>query len=196
MTVSSGGSVQFTEYGSGTKTGTTAYRLAVDSSGNIIEEGLGAGAVDGAGATNQVTFWSDTDTVSGSNAFTWDGSTLSIVGTLEASEKSFVIPHPTKENKKLVYGVLEGPEHAVYCRGKINSNVIELPEEWTGLVDEESITVQLTSIGSHQNLYVVDIKDNKVFIKNGNTFTSKINAFYYVQGTRKDVKPLVTERDI
>ena len=189
-------SLQISGYGSGTHTGTTAYRLAVDASGNIIEEGLGAGAVDGAGATNQVTVWSDSDTVSGSGDFTWDGSTLSINGTLEASEKSFVIPHPTKENRKLVYGVLEGPEHAVYCRGKINSNVIELPEEWTGLVDEESITVQLTSIGKHQNLYVADIKDNKVFIKNGNLLGSSINAFYFIQGTRKDVKPLVTERDI
>jgi hypothetical protein len=120
---------------------------------------------------------------------------LTINGTLEATEKSFVINHPTQENKKLVYGVLEGPEHAVYCRGKINTNVIELPEEWTGLVDEDTITVQLTSIGKHQNLYVEDIRDNKVFIRNANTFSSKINAFYYVQGTRKDVKPLVTVRD-
>ena len=95
----------------------------------------------------------------------------------------------------MIYGVLEGPEHAVYVRGKINGEVIELPEEWTGLVDEGSITVQLTSIGSHQNLYVADIKDNKIFIKNGNTFSSKINAFYFIQGTRKDVKPLITERD-
>lgn len=35
--VNGGGSVQFTEYGSGTNTGTPAYTLAVDSSGNIIE---------------------------------------------------------------------------------------------------------------------------------------------------------------
>jgi len=189
------GSVKFQMYGQGDYTGTTAYRLAVDSSGNIIEESLGAGAVDGAGAANQVTVWSDSDTVSGSGDFTWDGTTLSINGTLEASEKSFNIKHPTKEDKRLIYGVLEGPEHAVYVRGKINTNVIELPEEWTGLVDEDTITVQLTSIGSHQNLYVVDIKDNKIFIKNGNTFSSKINAFYFVQGTRKDVKPLITERD-
>ena len=194
--ISGSGAIKFNEYGSGTNTGTTTYRLAVDSSGNVIEEPLGAGAVDGAGSANAVTFWTDSDTISGSQDITWDGSTLSINGTLEASEKSFVIPHPTKEGKKLVYGVLEGPEHAVYCRGKINTNVIELPEEWTGLVDEESITVQLTSIGSHQNLYVSDIRDNKVFIKNGNVLSSKINAFYFIQGTRKDIKPLVTERDI
>jgi hypothetical protein len=55
--------------------------------------------------------------------------------------------------------------------------------------------VQLTPIGKHQNLYVVDIKDNKVFIKNGDLLTSKINAYYYIQATRKDIKPLTTVRE-
>ncbi len=124
-----------------------------------------------------------------------DEFAIYINGTLEATEKSFVIDHPLLPGKKLVYGVLEGPEHAVYCRGKISGEVIQLPEEWTGLVDQESITVQLTPIGKHQNLYVVDIKDNKVFIKNGDLLTSKINAYYYIQATRKDIKPLTTVRE-
>ena len=201
--VNTNGTAQLTAYGSGTVTGTAAYNLQVDANGNIIETdvttgggGSGDGNVTGSGASNQVAYWANSEELAGSNNFTWNGSTLSINGTLEATEKSFVINHPTKEDKKLIYGVLEGPEHAVYCRGKINSEVLELPEEWTGLVDEESITVQLTSIGKHQNLYVTDIRDNKIFIKNGNTFSSKINAFYFVQGTRKDIKPLVTERDV
>ena len=89
---------------------------------------------------------------------------------------------------------MEGPEHGVYVRGKIEGNVIQLPEEWTGLVDEDTITVQLTSIGSHQNLYVSDMRDNKVFIKNGNTFSSKIKAFYFIQAMRKDIDKLQTVR--
>ena len=119
-------------------------------------------------------------------------SDISTTGTLEAAVKSFVIPHPTKPGKKLKYGVLEGPEHAVYYRGITTTGTIDLPEEWTGLVAEDSITVQLTSIGSHQNLYVSEIKDNTIFIKNGNTFSSKINAYYLVHGTRKDVDKLKT----
>jgi len=151
--------------------------------------------VDGTGASTQVTYWSDTDTVTGDANFTWDGSTLSITGVLEASEKSFVIDHPTKQDYKLVYGALEGPEHGVYCRGRVPKNgIIELPEEWTGLVDEDTITVQLTPIGKHQNLYVEDIYDNKVEVKNGDLLSSKTNAFYFIQGTRKDVKPLQTLR--
>ena len=117
---------------------------------------------------------------------------ISIDGTLEAAVKSFVIPHPTRPGNKLKYGVLEGPEHAVYYRGKTTTSTIELPEEWVGLVDEDTITVQLTPIGQHQNLYVSEIKDNKIFIKNGNMFSSKIQAYYLVHGTRKDVDPLET----
>ncbi len=55
--------------------------------------------------------------------------------------------HPTKEGWRLRYGVLEGPEHGVYFRGKATENVILLPEYWTGLVYEESISVHLTPIG-------------------------------------------------
>ena len=186
------GQLQLSQYGSGTFTGTATKTLAVTSNGTVIELDVSS---NGTGVANEVAFWKDTDTVSGSQDFTWDGTTLSINGVLEANEKSFVIEHPTQPGKKLVYGVLEGPEHAVYCRGKISGEVIELPEEWTGLVHEDSITVQLTSIGKHQNLYVVDIRDNKVFIKNGDLLTSKINAYYYIQATRKDTKPLQTVRD-
>ena len=159
--------------------------------------------------TNSTYYPMFTDGTSGNRRAYVDASTLTynastdtltvgrlvVEGVIEAAEKSFNIPHPTQPGKRLIYGVLEGPEHAVYVRGKISSEVIELPEEWTGLVDENTITVQLTAIGKHQNLYVVDIKDNKVFIKNGDLLSSKINAFYYIQGTRKDTKPLQTVRD-
>ena len=192
FSIASTGQLRANFYGSGTFTGTPTKTLAVTSNGTVIEIDVSS---NGTGVANEVAFWKDTDTVSGSQDFTWDGTTLSINGVLEANEKSFVIDHPTQEGKKLVYGVLEGPEHAVYCRGKVSGEVIELPEEWTGLVHEDSITVQLTSIGKHQNLYVVNIRDNKVFIKNGDLLTSKINAYYYIQATRKDTKPLQTVRD-
>lgn len=188
--------IQLEKYGVGNKTGTPAYNLQVDSSGNIVETAAAAtSAVGGSGVAEEVAVWSSASNVSGSQAFTWNGDRLFIDGVMEAREKSFNIKHPTKENKRLIYGVLEGPEHGVYCRGKVEGKVIELPEEWTGLVDEDTITVQLTSIGKHQNLYVKDIKDNKIFISNGNLLSSSIKAFYFVQAMRKDVKPLVTERD-
>ena len=53
-------------YGSGTHTGTAAYKLAVDSSGNIIETAVGAGQVDGSGTANKLALWTDTDTIGNS----------------------------------------------------------------------------------------------------------------------------------
>lgn len=121
-------------------------------------------------------------------------SNLTIVGSLSAASKSFLIPHPTKEGWKLRYGSLEGPENGVYIRGKLKGkNVIELPEYWTKLVDPDSITVTLTPIGKHQKLYVEDIKDNKVYVGNDGLFAGEINCFFVVYGERVDIDKLVVE---
>jgi hypothetical protein len=106
-----------------------------------------------------------------------------------AQTKSFVIDHQSKPNHKLCHGSLEGPENGVYVRGRTNTNVIELPEYWTWLVDDESITVTLTPIGTHQNLYVEKIEDNKVYIGGD----ANINCFYMINAERKDVDKLIVE---
>ena len=118
---------------------------------------------------------------------------FTLKGTLYAASKSFLIPHPTKESKKLRYGSLEGPENGVYIRGKLKGNVIELPEYWTKLVDPNSITVNLTPIGKHQKLYVEDIRDNKVFVANEGMFASEPNCFYTVFAERVDIAKLEVE---
>ena len=126
----------------------------------------------------------------------YDGSTLSITGAttmtgaLTAASKSFDIPHPTKDGFRLRYGVLEGPEHGVYVRGIATSKVIELPDYWTGLVHENSITIQLTPIGSATLHYLVKIEDNKVYI---DSETSNINVSFFIQAERKDVEKVLIE---
>lgn len=112
---------------------------------------------------------------------------LYVNGAFAATSKSFKIPHPTKENYDLVYGSLEGPEHAVYVRGKA-TDVIELPDYWVALVDENTLTVQLTPIGNHMS-WVEKIEDNKVYIGGG-------EAFYFVQAARKDIEPLEVEVEL
>ena len=42
---------------------------------------------------------------------------VEITGHLSATTKSFNIPHPLHEDKRLVYGCLEGPEYGMYARG-------------------------------------------------------------------------------
>lgn len=119
---------------------------------------------------------------------------LEVNGSFAATTKSFVIDHPTKEGMKLRYGSLEGPENGVYVRGKLKgSNIIELPDYWTGLVDEDSITVNLTPIGKHQKLYVEDVSNNKIVVGNDNLLSKEINCFYVVYAERKDVEKLVVE---
>jgi hypothetical protein len=114
-------------------------------------------------------------------------------GTLTATVKSFIIDHPTKENKKLQYGVLEGPEHSVYVRGKLtNTNVIQLPDYWHALVHEDSITVNLTSIGKPQEIWVEEITDTYITV---GSLAENINCFYAVFAERKDIDKLITEFD-
>ena len=127
---------------------------------------------------------------------TFDGTTLAITGdttmtgALTAASKSFDIPHPTKEGFRLRYGVLEGPEHGVYIRGIVTTRTIELPDYWTGLVHENSITIQLTPIGLATLHYLVKIEDNKVYI---DSETSVINANFFIQAERKDVEKVLIE---
>lgn len=105
------------------------------------------------------------------------------------SKKPFDILHPTKEGHRLRYVCLEGPNAEVYVRGKSKSNVIELPDYWVGLVDEESITVHLTPVGFNQNLYVESIRNNKITIAGAETY----NFQYIAYGERKDVSKNITE---
>ncbi len=110
--------------------------------------------------------------------------------------KYFDIPHPTKENKRLVHGSLEGPENGVYVRGRLTgNNVIELPDYWRGLVDPASITVSLTQIGSSQDLIVDKIEwGSRIVIRSGSA--SNIDCYYTVNATRKDLAPLEVEQDV
>jgi len=120
------------------------------------------------------------------------GTTGTFSGKVTAASKSFLINHPTKKGKKLEHGSLEGPENGVYVRGKVEkNNVIELPEYWTGLVNEDTITVQLTPMGSFQKLYVKEIKDNKVYVEKSGF--GKPSFFYNVYGERKDIEKMKVE---
>ena len=154
--------------------------------------GGGGGAV--AGGDTQVQF-NDGGNFGADGEFTFNktSNTLTIGGPLIATSKSFDIKHPTKKGKRLRYGSLEGPENGVYIRGRTNSSKINLPDYWTGLVDEETITVELTPIGNHQKLYVEDIANNVVTIGNDNMIKKDINCFYTIYGERKDIDKLTVE---
>jgi hypothetical protein len=123
---------------------------------------------------------------------------VDVAGNLRATTKSFDIPHPTKEGARLVYGVLEGPEHGVYHRGTVEGNgviQINLPEYWHKLVGDQ-YTIQLTPWGNY-NVCINSKTENYFTIQLVGDFISRkfknIKVDYIVHGSRLDA-PLETEQ--
>lgn len=125
---------------------------------------------------------------------------LEVNGSFAASTKSFVIDHQELPGRRLVHATLEGPEHAVFVRGRSNSLVIEFPDYWTWLIDESTVTVHLTAIGSPDTYYVEKVENNKAYIavdRKSSIFKKllskpKIDFYYMINAERKDVDKLQT----
>ena len=169
--------------------------LTVSQGGNITMDG--GGTLDTGGGSLNTTGGS-IDTNGGNISLgigalngTVPGSAVN-VDVVTATIKNFVIDHPSpeKEGYKLRHSSLEGPEIAVYYRGKSTSNIIDLPDYWVDLVEEESITVNLTPFGSPCQHYIEDIRDNQVII---GCACGTPNYHFTVYGERKDVEKLVVE---
>jgi hypothetical protein len=73
----------------------------------------------------------------------------------------------------------------------IDGNIIELPDYWEGLVDEETIGVSLTSIGVYQELFVEKIESSKIKIRNN--LSGPINCYYTITAERKDTSKNIPE---
>lgn len=123
---------------------------------------------------------------------------IDVNGNLRATTKSFDIPHPTKEGMRLVYGVLEGPEHGVYHRGTVEGKdklKVELPEYWHKLVGE-NYSVQLTSWGPYA-VHLVEKTEHYFIIQLSSNFVMRklktIKVDYVVHGARLDA-PLEIEQ--
>ena len=104
--------------------------------------------------------------------------------------KTFDMPHPNQDGYRLRHACIEGPEIAVYCRGRCTGTEIILPSYWKNLVHEDSITVQLTPIGVQQKIIVKEFDNEKVVLESD---IGNIDCFYMICGERKDVNPLLTE---
>ena len=98
--------------------------------------------------------------------------------------KSFDIEHPNKKGWRLRHVCVEGPESAVYIRGKLKgTHVIDIPDYWQGLVDYDTITVNLTPCGKPDlSLYVKEIKDNKIILSSDHL--TQVECFYQVWANR------------
>lgn len=155
-----------------------------------------AGVKSQTGASISTGFKIGIERIIGVGGVTGVGQVLGIGGVVDGSgnvlsaKKNFDIPHPTKQGWRLAHSCVEGPEAAVYVRGKTQEKTIQLPEYWTGLVDESSITVSLTPIGKYQELYVKTVTDNKIEI---GCDQETCEYYYHVWGERKDTEKLIPE---
>ena len=178
--------------------------LAIKTDGNVVIDGdnktiqalLVNGDVTINGNTNQDGNITATGNIKCTNFI---GSVSNSTGK-SSGAKAFDIPHPSKEGHRLRHICLEGPETAVYYRGRLKeSNVINLPDYWKDLVHKDSITVQLQPIGSNQNLVIQEFSNEFIVIAEDSTNTdlitdlSTIDCFYHVYGERKDVERLIVE---
>jgi hypothetical protein len=117
-------------------------------------------------------------------------------GDLSATSKSFLIPNKLKPGYMLRHGSLEGPEHGVYHRGKLNGlGIIELPEYWGWLVDEDTITVQITPVGEFKKYVIKSISATQIEISDIEG-TDNVNCFYIIHGERKDIDKMIVDEKI
>ena len=132
--------------------------------------------------------WEVTNEMTGAGDIAMGGSISSNGGSHVLSNKKnlpFDMPHPNKEGWRLRHVCIEGPEIAVYFRGRVtNKKYIDLPLYWKGLVDWTSFTVNLTPVGSHQDVIVKRWDDERIYLQSNGGMP--IDCFYHVTGRRVD----------
>lgn len=111
--------------------------------------------------------------------------------------KNFIIPHPSKPGMKLVHSSLEGPEIGVYYRGEAQLDngqaVITLPDYFEALTRDEDRTIQLTAKGKTPFFLSSTVVVDGKFTVYGTELDGEF--FWEVKAVRKDIPPLVVEKE-
>tara|TARA_Y100000310_G_scaffold325653_1_gene389427 strand:- start:239 stop:1747 length:1509 start_codon:yes stop_codon:yes gene_type:complete len=118
---------------------------------------------------------------------------VTIVGHLEATTKSFNIPHPLLDKKRLIHGSLEGPEHGMYTRGSFEIEderrivAVDMPNYWPVMVYDD-YTINLTAYGNY-NVWISNRDETGFWVE---TNAEKEWSFdWNVIAGRKDAKMVV-----
>jgi hypothetical protein len=181
------------EVSSGTPTGTPQVKITQKTSGDFARLRL-----NNVHSSGGVPFW---DIAAGPNGntnlnFYAQGSGnimslstggVSIKGNLSVSgQKHFVQDHPTDPAKEIVYVALEGGEAGTYIRGtgKLvdGKAVIELPEHFSLVTNQEGLTIHLTPRGEWLQLYVVELDTRQSVIREAQGKSGEFD--YLIHGVR------------
>ena len=169
--------------------GTAAGVRGVDGSGAISASDFSAG-VRGEGRFG---VWGLSNTAAGcgvcGTAISPTAYGVFAFGEVGASgAKPFVEPHPTDPNLTIRYVALEGPEAGTYFRGTARTAggeaVIEVPDTFRIVTDEEGLTVQLTPVGEFAQLAVMSENLNQIVVRSSRDVT----FHYHVNGIRRAFK--------
>ena len=163
-----------------------------NSAGNKAHVGssqqTGAEVDSGALVKNGVSVKNDNGIDNGSRVIAGPTTTPLVKGKIftgkALKDKGFDIEHPTRKGKRVRHICVEGPESAIYIRGKLKgTHIIDIPEYWQGLVDYDTITVNLTPCGKPDlSLYVKEIRDDKIILSSDHL--TQVECFYHVWGNR------------
>lgn len=117
-----------------------------------------------------------------------DAGSAYFYGNVDASGyKRFVHPHPTDPTKEIGYVSLEGPEVGTYLRGTAQLTngevIISLPEHFSLVTSEDSLTVQLTPRGEWLQLYIAKASTKQLIVREAQGKSGRFD--YLIQGIRK-----------
>jgi len=99
--------------------------------------------------------------------------------------KSFVVPHPTDPSRIIRYISMEGPEAGTYFRGRGRLEdriaIIDVPESFRLVTEEDGLSIQVTPIGGSASLWIQEVGLNRIVVRG----PRDLEFFYTVNGVRK-----------
>jgi hypothetical protein len=99
--------------------------------------------------------------------------------------KSFVVPHPTDPSRIIRYISMEGPEAGTYFRGRGRLEgrvaVIDVPESFRLVTEEDGLSIQVTPIGGPASLWIQEVGLDHITVRG----PRDLDFFYTVNGVRK-----------
>jgi len=101
------------------------------------------------------------------------------------------IQHPYKKKTSLNYESPFAPENLIFIRGRVKKPIITLPDYWKEIVNLDTLSVHLTSIGANQNIIIKRIQDNEIYLQ---TNGLPVDCYYLVFAERIDVPKLEVEQ--
>jgi hypothetical protein len=132
---------------------------------------------------------SGTTVAEGRLGFSTGGSYYGVYSTTgdigATGTKQFVVPHPTDPNIVIRYISLEGPEAGTYFRGRARLEgrmaIIDIPESFRLVTEEDGLSIQVTPIGGPASLWIQEIGLDRIMVRG----PRDIEFFYTVNGVRK-----------